>query len=134
MTTLPSNRFIVAEEPSWSPDGGTIAFTAQEERRRGDVWLVDADGTDLRRLTDTPRRWETTAIFSPEGTSVVYSRGGRDYVDLADLWRSFVAGGPHGCPLVGLTPRPRGPATPRTRTPARPSRTGCRGRRRSGRS
>ncbi len=38
--------------PSWSPDGSTIAFLRQDpESGPADVWLMDADGTDQRLLT-----------------------------------------------------------------------------------
>ena len=41
--------------PAWSGDGSRIAFTTivpDGERSRQDVWLVNADGTGRRRLTD----------------------------------------------------------------------------------
>ena len=34
---------------AWSPDGSTLAFSDE------DIWLVDADGSDLRRATRTAR-------------------------------------------------------------------------------
>ena len=39
--------------PSWAPDGQTIAFVSNPGARRNDVWLIDHDGNDLRRFTDT---------------------------------------------------------------------------------
>jgi TolB protein len=47
--------------PSWSPDGGRLAFATVMEpnkelkshsRGRTDVWIVNADGTERQRLTD----------------------------------------------------------------------------------
>jgi len=35
-------------DPVWSPDGGRIAFS-----REGDIYTMRADGTDVRRLTDS---------------------------------------------------------------------------------
>lgn len=53
-----SNAAIVS--PAWSPDGKRLVFatiidpTRQSARRKGeqDIWTVNADGTDRRRLTD----------------------------------------------------------------------------------
>jgi hypothetical protein len=36
--------------PAWSPDGTTIAFLAARDGYDDDLFVVDADGTDLRRL------------------------------------------------------------------------------------
>ncbi len=46
-------------EPQVSPDGKTIAFTVRStdleaNKGRTDLWLVDSDGTDARRLTADP--------------------------------------------------------------------------------
>jgi dipeptidyl aminopeptidase/acylaminoacyl peptidase len=35
----------------WSPDGSKLAFVAADADGVGDVWTVNADGTDLTRLT-----------------------------------------------------------------------------------
>ncbi len=37
---------------SWSPDGNEIAFDCGEEQY-SDIWLINADGTNLRNLTGT---------------------------------------------------------------------------------
>ena len=43
-------------EPTWSPDGTTIAWVLYEQGTfHSDIWLMDADGTDKRRLTDLGR-------------------------------------------------------------------------------
>lgn len=39
-------RLHVGLHPTWSPDGRHIAFASQ-----GDIWVMNADGTDARRLT-----------------------------------------------------------------------------------
>jgi TolB protein len=43
----------VDEHPAWSPDGAWLAFTSSREGQP-DVYVVRADGTDLRRITSDP--------------------------------------------------------------------------------
>jgi serine/threonine-protein kinase len=40
--------------PSWSPDGKRIAFEGLRDDTNWDVYVVNADGSGLRRLTDSP--------------------------------------------------------------------------------
>ena len=43
----------------WSPDGGRLLFTSVPGGpvKRGDLWIVDVDGTGLTQLTDTPAHY-----------------------------------------------------------------------------
>jgi Tol biopolymer transport system component len=86
-------RISVNGNPSWSPDGAEIAFISQSGRRRPDVWVVDADGTDARRVIDTPRRWEWRVVWSPVGDAWAVSIGGRDPAATTDLWVVRTGGG-----------------------------------------
>jgi Tol biopolymer transport system component len=56
--------------PAWSPDGHRIAFHAQRVDGNLDIYTIDADGGDLRRLTSTNShirpRW------SPDGTQIAF--------------------------------------------------------------
>ena len=40
--------------PTWSPDGGRIAFTSDGTARAGEIYMMNADGSCLTRLTDDP--------------------------------------------------------------------------------
>lgn len=72
--------------PSWSPDGTTIAFARRSDRQT-DLYLAEADGSGLTRLTDTAGRFEDTPAFSPDGTLVAFSRGANEFVfDSRDLF------------------------------------------------
>lgn len=57
--------------PSWSPDGREIAYYA-EHNGKGDLYVMNADGTDVRRLTDTPAADEGGPSFSPGGREIAY--------------------------------------------------------------
>jgi dipeptidyl aminopeptidase/acylaminoacyl peptidase len=67
--------------PSWSPDGTQVAFERATEIEGCDlgacaqIWIVDADGTDERRLTPPSARseapdWSPTTSHSSSGTPI----------------------------------------------------------------
>jgi len=62
--------------PSWSPDGDHIAFASD---RDGDweIYVINADGTDLRQITDNDHGdWDPS--WSPDGDHIAFTgrRGG----------------------------------------------------------
>ena len=61
---LPAGR-----DPAFSPRGRRLAFAAG-----GDLWVVDADGARLRRLTGGPGR-DGRPAWSPGGDAVVFASG-----------------------------------------------------------
>jgi Tol biopolymer transport system component len=64
----------VAEDPAWSPDGERIAYVVVGNGGggRSDVWVMDAGGSDPRRLTEGPgSSWSPT--WSPDGSRIAYA-------------------------------------------------------------
>jgi len=54
--------------PAWSPRGGEILFHAWfEDEEQGGIYIVNADGSDLRKLVDTG-----DASLEPFGINLVY--------------------------------------------------------------
>jgi Tol biopolymer transport system component len=72
-------EWIPDRRPSWSPDGTKMVFDDEN-----DIWVMDVDGSDRRRLTDTPAIHEWQATWSPDGTKIAFQRGDDIWVMGAD--------------------------------------------------
>ncbi|MDH3252307.1 MAG: hypothetical protein OEM41_05900 [Ignavibacteria bacterium] len=48
--------------PSWAMDGTAILFSSSRDAVNGDLYLMDADGGNIRRVTDTPDVKENSVI------------------------------------------------------------------------
>lgn len=68
-STAPAQLIGEGMTPSWSPDGTTTAYV-----RRGDLWLMNADGSHPRKLTaaDAKDGVNGTPSWSPDGTQIVF--------------------------------------------------------------
>jgi Tol biopolymer transport system component len=59
----PYRTFV--EHPRWSPDGRTIVFTCTVRAQdQDDLCVMNADGSDVRRITDTPTVHEDGPVWS----------------------------------------------------------------------
>jgi len=62
--------------PAWSPDGRLIAFSRCTSEASGcSLWVVQPDGTRLRRLTDSTLN-ATAPSWSPDGRRLVFEANG----------------------------------------------------------
>lgn len=77
-----------ARQPTWSPDGRTIAFQSNRDGQWR-IWLVDADGGHPRRLSADAYE-EREPCWSADGRAIAYTsnRDGK-----FDVWRRDVASG-----------------------------------------
>ena len=67
-----SNRTL-AGAPTWSADGRRLAFLAPGVGLLRDVYVVDADGKNLRNVSNSPEA-ENGLAWSPDGTRLAYVR------------------------------------------------------------
>jgi dipeptidyl aminopeptidase/acylaminoacyl peptidase len=81
-------------DPQYSPDGKRIAFSAttydlEKGKSNADIWLVNADGSGLRKITESENS-DTHPRWSPDGKSLLFvsSRENGNQV-----WRLPVDGG-----------------------------------------
>jgi hypothetical protein len=58
-------------DPSWSPDGTRIAYTVGGYPM-GDLWVMQADGSDVTPLV-VDGRWNLRARWSPDGSRILYT-------------------------------------------------------------
>jgi Tol biopolymer transport system component len=66
--------------PRWSPDNRRIAFMSDRSGQY-EIWLINADGSDMHRLTYTSGTGDTVVAgptWSPDGKRIAYNRSGKD--------------------------------------------------------
>lgn len=80
---LPPQFAVEYERPAWSPDSQQLVFSARRtlDDPQFDIYVVNADGSDLRQLTNalTDDFWPS---WSPDGTQIVFAlhrRNGRQF-------------------------------------------------------
>ena len=61
--------------PAWSPDGTKLAFVSNRHGRLGQIYSMNADGTNITRLSDDTS-WDQDPAWSPDGSKIAFTRGG----------------------------------------------------------
>ncbi|HEX5851116.1 MAG TPA: hypothetical protein VFY59_18095 [Rubrobacter sp.] len=112
-TRLTSN--VMDRDPSWSPDGTRIAFTRLNGCQDpscvfGDVWVMDADGTNQRRVTEG-----FNPSWSPNGRKLAYeSCAASGFYPCDNDKRDVSLISPDGTNRVDLTERMSSPCNSNT--------------------
>ena len=65
-----------ANAPAWSPVDNRIAIWSGIERRYGQIWVINSDGTGSKQLTkECSRRNNDDPSWSPDGKKILFSTG-----------------------------------------------------------
>lgn len=64
---------VASIDAEWSPDRKQIVFSSNRTGPWDDLYLMDADGRNVRQLTNTPEVSEHDAAWSPDGWHIIYS-------------------------------------------------------------
>jgi Tol biopolymer transport system component len=103
-TYLTDPAELAASDPAWSPDGAKIAYAALGDPtvsgiRHTDLFVIDANGGNRRRLTNTTGADERMPAWSRDGSRIAfmagYPYGSLDVID---------ADGGNRVRLIGPTP------------------------------
>jgi Tol biopolymer transport system component len=67
---------LASDNPAWSASGAKIAFERRQSTTSSntDLFMMNANGTGLTQLTDTPDISESTPAWSPDGGKLVFTR------------------------------------------------------------
>jgi serine/threonine protein kinase len=72
--------------PRWSPDGKRIAF-ASDRGGNYEIWYMDADGNNLRQITDVKTAQGSFPIWSPDGTKMTFDSASQiSLIDVDKPW------------------------------------------------
>ena len=69
--TFDGGPFSYNREAAWSPDGSRIAFSKSDGRLGAEIFLIDADGTNLRRLSPEGA-YDASPTWSPDGARIAF--------------------------------------------------------------
>jgi len=61
--------------PAWSPDGTKLAFVSERDGARYQIYSMNADGSDVRKISDSTIN-DSEPAWSPDGSKIAFTRGG----------------------------------------------------------
>lgn len=85
VTQLTSGKDHHDQHPRWSPDGTRISFESTRQGGQFDLYVMDANGTNVTRVTDSPAN-DFDPIWMPDGQSLIFSSERDSRSDLYRVW------------------------------------------------
>lgn len=89
--------------PDWSPDGREIAYVSHKSDKKGDIWVMNPDGSEPRQLTFDSEHADYYPAWSPDGQYIAYAKN--EIREKQDNWELYVIGRDGSLP-VKLTNHP----------------------------
>lgn len=72
--------------PQFSPDGRTVAFVSHAADGKGDVFLMNPDGTNKRRLTERDATHDYFPGWAPDGRTIVFCSSAESQYPYEGAW------------------------------------------------
>jgi len=100
-----THGFQVFVSPAWSPDGEKIVCTSVDFKKHpdrvedSDLWIMNADGTDLKLFLDWENYNVSSPLYSPDGKTILFTARDQNEKGFALSQLAFI-------PSQGGTPRP----------------------------
>jgi Tol biopolymer transport system component len=85
VTQLTSGKDHHDQHPRWSPDGRRISFESTRQGGQFDLYVMDANGANVTRVTDAPAN-DFDPIWMPDGQSLIFSSERDSRSDLYRVW------------------------------------------------
>ena len=70
----------------WSPDGSKIAYVSSHADRKGDIWVMNPDGTDKKRLTIDSANYDYYPAWSRDGKKIVFAKSSDKRTGNWEIW------------------------------------------------
>lgn len=76
--------------PQFSPDGRTVAYVTHASDGKGDIWLMDPNGGNKRRLTERDGTYDYFPGWSPDGKRIAFCSGAESQYPYEGQWALWI--------------------------------------------